>query len=48
MTKIDDDDNQEEKSPWLIRFEIDNKKIQGKNLTIKQIDDVIRTALFNE
>ena len=35
MTKIDDDDNQEEKSPWLIRFEIDNKKIQGKNLTIK-------------
>ena len=32
-------------SSWIIRFEIDNRKIQGKNLTIKQIDEVIRSAL---
>lgn len=47
-TELNDEDNMPVKSPWLIRFEIDNRKIQGKNLTIRQIDEVIRTALKDE
>lgn len=35
------------KSPWIIRFEIENSKLDGKGLTLKMIEDKIRSAMVD-
>ena len=40
----DEKDGERSVSPWLIRFEIENAKLDGKGLTLKKIDESIRAA----
>lgn len=35
------------KSPWVIRFEIENSKLDGKGLTLKMIEEKIRSAMVD-